>query len=52
MQENGKSMKIVTKNQEEPRKEKLGRKSIKKNDIKNPNGIRKRESKNEILFSR
>ena len=43
MSESGKSMKIVTKNQEEQRKRKLGRKSNKKNDIKNQSGIKNEE---------
>ena len=45
-------MKIVTKNQEEPRKRKLGNNSKMRKIKPNPSGTRKKESRNEILFSR
>ena len=51
MWENGKSMKIVTKNQEEPKRKKLGNNLEKKRKVKKPSGIKNEESKNEVLFS-
>jgi len=48
---NGKSMKIVTKNQEKPKRKKLGNNSKMRKIIKKPSGIKNEESKNEVLFS-